>query len=686
MGKKNLQLDEGLADPVQAALLKAAARQMRCSKEKPEEKAEGDDAGTKADDTAVNEASTALAELGNDRPTKRLRRAMEADFQSMDTQETLVLGEDVPGTPAYEVGKDDKPEKAKKEKKSKKEKKATTTNDADKAETAKNADKAERAKNADKAETAKNAGKAKREKNADEAETGKNADKPKRAKTADEAERAKNADKAERPKNADKAETAKNAGKAKREKNADEAETAKNADKAKRAKNADEAETAKNASEAERAKNADEAETAKNADKAKREKNADKAKRAKKPEKAEIANNADKAERAKNAGKAETAKNADEAERGKNADQAETQANMAQARAELAISEDEGGDESDFCPRELNFDGMEVESNATADLEAVGAKLWESDDACDEDTLRDDEQRSTKEKEQPKPESKMEVQKVNDAKVQEQLAKEMREQEAKDKDGLAKEARLKEHLAKELEKEKRKATKVKKETEKEIKGNEEPSVNQSKSGEEEKKRPIATPQAAAQHPKPEPGIVRKSSSMTAVAEVLNRSNTEDLSPPTPPPCSVTRSHGAPENAQGDTEKANGNTEKPKSETENAKDDESSDEETPNPHKDLEDIPTETRLAMVSKGPRKRTKEQLAVHRKKQSFYRTLVSSRSPPEIRSMAANARASTNKNEMLQVLYEQWVQSGGKWETSQLVIQARSTIKGDGCSELTS
>ena len=41
MGKKNLELDTGLSDPVQAALLKAAARQMRCSKEKPEEKAEG---------------------------------------------------------------------------------------------------------------------------------------------------------------------------------------------------------------------------------------------------------------------------------------------------------------------------------------------------------------------------------------------------------------------------------------------------------------------------------------------------------------------------------------------------------------------------------------------------------------------------------------------------------------------
>lgn len=36
------------------------------------------------------------------------------------------------------------------------------------------------------------------------------------------------------------------------------------------------------------------------------------------------------------------------------------------------------------------------------------------------------------------------------------------------------------------------------------------------------------------------------------------------------------------------------------------------------------------------------------------------------------------TNKNEMLQVLYEQWVQAGGQWETSQLVVQARSTIKG--------
>ena len=36
------------------------------------------------------------------------------------------------------------------------------------------------------------------------------------------------------------------------------------------------------------------------------------------------------------------------------------------------------------------------------------------------------------------------------------------------------------------------------------------------------------------------------------------------------------------------------------------------------------------------------------------------------------------TNKNEMLQVLYEQWVQAGGKWESSQLVIQARTSIKG--------
>ena len=39
MGKKNQQLAVGLSDPVQAALLKAAARQLRCSK--PEENAEG---------------------------------------------------------------------------------------------------------------------------------------------------------------------------------------------------------------------------------------------------------------------------------------------------------------------------------------------------------------------------------------------------------------------------------------------------------------------------------------------------------------------------------------------------------------------------------------------------------------------------------------------------------------------
>ena len=198
----------------------------------------------------------------------------------------------------------------------------------------------------------------------------------------------------------------------------------------------------------------------------------------------------------------------------------------------------------------------------------------------------------------------------------------MREQEAKDKEGLAKEARLREHLAKETKEEKMKATRMNAKTEKTIKVKE-PNVNQSKSGEDGKKRPVATPQVATQQPKPEPqhpkpepeqpkpepAIVRKSSSMEAVADALNRSHTNDMSPPTPPPCSVTRSHGALENAKGDTEK----------------DEESSDEEIPNPHKDLEDIPTETHLAMVSKGPKKRTKEQLAVHRKKQSFYRTLVS-------------------------------------------------------------
>jgi len=40
--------------------------------------------------------------------------------------------------------------------------------------------------------------------------------------------------------------------------------------------------------------------------------------------------------------------------------------------------------------------------------------------------------------------------------------------------------------------------------------------------------------------------------------------------------------------------------------------------------------------------------------------------------------SRQGTNKNEMLQVLYEQWVQAGGKWDSSQLVIQARTCIKG--------
>ena len=267
---------------------------------------------------------------------------------------------------------------------------------------------------------------------------------------------------------------------------------------------------------------------------------------------------------------------------------------MAQARAELAVSHDEGDDESDFCPRELDF---EAESDVTDDLKTVGVELWQSDDACD-DTLA----------EEPPHDDEPEVQKVKEEKVREQMAKEMKEREAKDQEGLAKEAKLKEHLSKELEKEKMNASKVKTDKEIEVK---EPSVNQSKGHEEEKKRPIATPQVATRQPTPEAGLLRKGSSMTAVADALNRTNTNDLSPTTPPPSSVTKSVDAPETVKGDTEKAN--------------DDESSDNEIPNPHKDLEDIPTETRLAMVSKGPKKRTKEQLAVHRKKQSFYRTLVS-------------------------------------------------------------
>ena len=35
-------------------------------------------------------------------------------------------------------------------------------------------------------------------------------------------------------------------------------------------------------------------------------------------------------------------------------------------------------------------------------------------------------------------------------------------------------------------------------------------------------------------------------------------------------------------------------------------------------------------------------------------------------------------DKAEMMQVLYEQWVQAGGKWNDSQLVLQCRSTISG--------
>ena len=36
------------------------------------------------------------------------------------------------------------------------------------------------------------------------------------------------------------------------------------------------------------------------------------------------------------------------------------------------------------------------------------------------------------------------------------------------------------------------------------------------------------------------------------------------------------------------------------------------------------------------------------------------------------------SNKGEMLQVLYEQWVQAGGNWNNSQLVAQAKTTISG--------
>ena len=263
-------------------------------------------------------------------------------------------------------------------------------------------------------------------------------------------------------------------------------------------------------------------------------------------------------------------------------------------RADVAFSEDDG-EWSDFCPpRNINFDeaddSMKIDSDAPEDLEAIAADLLQPDameDTLDYETPCEKDEKACN--------------------VKQQMREELKERERKEAQGLKTEAMLKEHVAKELEK-KEKEPKIQNEIKaKEIKAKEGMGKDEHTKGKGGKvdKRPVATPQVAPTHPAPCPELHRAVSTYDAVADVLNRTNTKDLPSPQ---ASVNKSPDGPQSA-------------------NQEETMESDGEVQNPHQDLEDVPTETRLAMVvAKNPRKkRSQEQLAIHRKKQSFYRTLSS-------------------------------------------------------------
>jgi hypothetical protein len=301
------------------------------------------------------------------------------------------------------------------------------------------------------------------------------------------------------------------------------------------------------------------------------------------------------------------AQNAKDAEKGNRGDEAKANEKSKAKHADLATSEDDG-EGSDFCPpRLINFDeadgDMEIESDAPEDLQVIAADLLQPDGM--EDTL-DYKTPCDKDEKAQEPTQEMEIPKVNEGNVKQKLLEELKEREAREEKESKKEAMLKEHLAKEAEAAKmetKKEPKKQKEVKaKEIKAKDDVELGQSdeKTKDKDDKRPVATPQVAPTRPALHRGV----STYAAVADVLNRTNTKDL---TSPPASVSKSQDEPQSA-------------------NQEESMESDEEIPNPHQDLQDVPTETNLAMVPTKPRrKRSKEQLVIHKKKQSFYRTLAS-------------------------------------------------------------
>ena len=484
----------------------------------PPDTATGLDTGSKADTTAVAEGTSALSDLEADRSHKRLKRAKECEFQSADSQATLILGEDPPGTPSYAPSDDPAgmpvPARGSKQK-----------GDQGEVEQKKKKAPASKEEDGDGEDEQKKKAPASKEKD------GHSEDEPKKKAKKDKFRE-------------------------KREKKAQE----------------------------------------------------------------------------------KAAQKAKDAER-------EDNAKSKAKRAHVAFSE-EDGEWSDFCPpRNINFDeaddSMKIDSDAPEDLEAIAADLLQPDameDTLDYETPCEKDEKACNVKQQMREELKERERKEaqglkTEAMLKEHVAKELEKKEKepkiqneikakeiKAKEGMGKDEHTKgkggkvdkrpvatEHVATELEK-KEKEPKIQNEIKaKEIKAKEDMGKDEHTKGTSDKddKRPVATPQVAPTHPAPCPELHRAVSTYDAVADVLNRTNTKDLPSPQ---ASVNKSPDGPQSA-------------------NQEETMESDGEVQNPHQDLEDVPTETRLAMVvAKNPRKkRSQEQLAIHRKKQSFYRTLSS-------------------------------------------------------------
>ena len=213
-----------------------------------------------------------------------------------------------------------------------------------------------------------------------------------------------------------------------------------------------------------------------------------------------------------------------------------------------------------------------------------------------------------------------------DAQEKEEAERARKEAEEKEAEKARKEAEEKEaekarKEAEEKEAEKARKEAQEKEAEKARKEAEEKSAEKAKKQAEEKEAEKAKKEAQEkEETKEKKGteskLLRSSTSMQAVSDILNRSHSMEMLSPAPSHVSLAGSDTASvPTPTGTLEKQTPAAVAPVEKK----------AEIPNPHTDLGGIPAEVSLAMVKPGGRKRSQEEREIHARRERFYRSLTS-------------------------------------------------------------